>query len=157
MSTPFKCKSTFTPNIQDPALITFEKLVLCDLNILESKRPKNKNNLSWDQLSLLKELNQDPTIVIKPADKGRGLVILNSDVYKAEAYKQLGDTTSYMQIEQDPTRSIARLVKIIMNETLAFDYISKDIANFLIIDFPRIPTFYLLPKIHKPGYPPKSD
>lgn len=73
-----------------------------------------------------------------------------------EAYRKLGDTTSYMQMEQDPTRSIARLIKISVQEALALDYISKDLADFLVIDFPRIPTFYLLPKIHKPGFPTKD-
>lgn len=155
-SDPFRTKSTFTPNIQDPALITFEKLVLRDLNIVESNRPKYKNNLSRHEFSLLNNLKQDPDIVIKPADKGGGLVIMDTEMYKAEAYRQLNDITSYQQIDHDPTRSIARLINVTVQEALALDYISNDTAKFLIVEFPRIPTFYLLPKIHKSDYPPKG-
>lgn len=39
---------------------------------------------------------------------------------------------------------------------MALDHINKDLADFLMIEYPRTPVFYLLPKIHKPDRPPKG-
>lgn len=33
------------------------------------------------------------------------------------------------------------------------DFINKDLSEFLIKPHPRVPIFYILPKIHKPGFP----
>lgn len=43
-----------------------------------------------------------------------------------------------------------------MNEALSLDYITKELADFFIVEYPKVPLFYLLPKIHKPGFPPKG-
>lgn len=48
------------------------------------------------------------------------------------------------------------VIKITLNEAVALDYIDKNTANFLKVDFPKIPSFYLLPKIHKPEGPPSG-
>lgn len=43
-----------------------------------------------------------------------------------------------------------------VHEALSLDYISKELADFLIVSHSRVPLFYLLPKIHKPGLPPRG-
>lgn len=80
LTTIFKRKSTFTPNIPNPSITIFEKLVLHNLELLESKKCIFKRDISRDQLSLLRDLGKDLTIVIKPADKGGGLVILDKSL-----------------------------------------------------------------------------
>lgn len=47
-------------------------------------------------------------------------------------------------------------IKTAVHEALALDYISKDLADFLIQEYPKVPSFYLLSKIHKPGFLPKG-
>lgn len=39
-------------------------------------------------------------------------------------------------------------------EVLALNYISESTAAFLNNGFPKVPTMYILAKIHKPGFPP---
>lgn len=107
-------------------------------------------------MKLLKDLATDTSVVIKPADKGGGIVILDATTYRDEALRQLNDVSSYKKISFDPTRSILNLVRIMIHEALSLDYITKDLADFLLIEHPRVPLFYLLPKIHKPGFPPKG-
>lgn len=70
--------------------------------------------------------------------------------------KQLGDATAYWKINTDPTQAISHLTRVTVQEGLSLDYIIKELADFLIVEHPRIPLFYLLPKIHKPGFPPKG-
>ena len=41
-----------------------------------------KDNLSTQQLRTLKTLKNNPNIIIKPADKGGAVVVMNKDLYK---------------------------------------------------------------------------
>lgn len=153
---PFKRKSTFVPNVIDPSISVFEKLVLRDVADLEKTRYKVKNNLTKDQLSSLYNLASDKSLTLKSADKGGGIVLLDSDMYIQEAYRQLNDPSSYSRIKEDPTKSIMSIIRVTLQEVLSLDYIDKNLADFLTVDFPRVPRFYLLPKIHKPGFPPRG-
>lgn len=152
----FKKKSTFTPNVQDPSIIVFERLLTKDLTSLEATNLKHHFNLSRHQLQLLQNLSNDPSIVIKPADKGGGIVILDTDMYHNEVMRQLNDSSSYVKLTSDPTRSIMNLEKVTVHEALSLDFITKDISDYLINEHPRVPRFYLLPKIHKPDFPPRG-
>lgn len=93
-------------------------------------------------------------IVIKQADKGGGIVILNTKDYEYEVLRQLNDDTAYVKLTRDPTMSYLSSLKVTIREGLALDYISKDLGDFLINEHPRVPVFYVLPKVHKPGFPP---
>lgn len=115
---------------------------------------KVKHNLSKQESLCLENLASDWSITIKPADKGGGLVILDSVVYKQEIVRQLSDNNFYKKIDHDPTQTIQKLIRIVLSEALALDYINKDLFDFLYVEFPRVPIFYVLPKIHKPGFPP---
>lgn len=75
----FKKKSSFVPNVSDPNITVFEQLVLRDLSNLEKSRYNVKHNISKQDLSDLKELARDRSVILKPADKGGGIVLLDSD------------------------------------------------------------------------------
>lgn len=115
---------------------------------------KTHFNLTLHQLHLLRDLADDPSITIKPADKGGGIIILDSTTYREEALRQLNDTSSYVKISSDPTRFILNIVRIMVHKAFSLDYFTKDLADFLIVEHPTVPLFYLLPKIHKPSFPP---
>lgn len=138
------------------AFSVFERLVLRDLDTFERNKPKIRYNLNREQMALLKALAQDSSITIKPADKGGGLVILDSDVYDQEVLRQLNDCNFYLKLEQEPTSQYQKQVRVVLSEGLALDQISKDLYDFLYVEYPRVPLFYVLPKIHKPGFPPKG-
>ena len=60
-------------------------------------------NLTHLERSALKELRTNPNIVIKAADKGSAIVILNSEDYKNEAMRELTDDNFYIKVHQDLT------------------------------------------------------
>lgn len=43
-----------------------------------------------------------------------------------------------------------------VHKALLFDYINKELSDYLIREHPRFPFFSLLPKAHKPGFPPQG-
>ena len=66
-------------------------------------------------LTTLKRLKSDKTIIIKPAEKNLGLVILSTDAYSAMCLTHLNDTTTYHPIDTyHPNQIFARL-KTILN------------------------------------------
>lgn len=115
---------------------------------------KVKHNISLEERRALLDLKKDKTIVIKQADKGGGVVILDRKDYESEIQRQLSDNTSYQRLQHDPTKEYSNILKIILREGLALDYISKDLSDFLLNNHPRVSVFYILPKVHKPGFPP---
>lgn len=155
-SCPFKMASTFIPNINNPSIKVFEKLVLKDLKLLDSQNIKTRYNLNHEQTLVLKRLNEDKSVVTKPADKGGVIVILDHKDNEAEAYRKLQDEKAYTKIQRDPMASIKYLIRIMVLEAMALKYINQELANFFINEYPRIPLFYLLPKMHKPRFPSKS-
>ncbi|CAJ0964081.1 unnamed protein product [Ranitomeya imitator] len=88
-------------------------------------------------------------IMIKSADKGGALVVMDHNKYVGEVLKQLGDPELYERLPFDPKFEIARKIKPIVGEALEKQIIDKDLSEFLIIEHPTTPVMYILPKIHK--------
>ena len=66
-----------------------------------SKKYKFIPNLSPEILAL-KQLRNDKTIVIKKADKGSNVVIMNRDDYIAEVERQINGTKFYENFDENP-------------------------------------------------------
>ena len=102
------------------------------------------------------ELKSNPEIVIKKADKGSAVVVMNTTDYLREGYRQLSDRNFYIKIREDPTEKISEKICKVLIEIKNLKLITE--KNF---EFPNIKNltagrFYLLPKIHKkqvPGRP----
>ena len=69
-------------------LETIEK-INSDINNLPV--PKEHKNLSEFEVQTLRDLRNNPDIVIKPADKGKSTVILSREAYIKEGERQLSD------------------------------------------------------------------
>lgn len=65
--------------------------------IISSRPQPSKFGPSWKRLGFLKKFSQ-PDIVIKPADKKLGLVLLNCSWYVQEALRQLSDPRVYSRV-----------------------------------------------------------
>ena len=69
-------------------MISFIDNVTRDIkHLLHANERKYWNNLTNDQMSALLRLSGDKNIVIKPADKGGALVIMDSNKY--EYYEEI--------------------------------------------------------------------
>lgn len=60
-------------------------------------------NLTQEENKALLALEQDSTIVLKPADKGGNLVIMSHEQYRKMCLKILTDPEKYKVLENDPT------------------------------------------------------
>ena len=58
-------------------------------------------------MSNLRELSENPEIVIKKADKGSAVVVMNSTDYLREGYRQLSDPNFYTKLGYDSTEEVA--------------------------------------------------
>ena len=111
-----------------------------------TKKYKFTPNLSPEELEALKQLRNDNTIVIKKADKGSTVVIMNRDDYIAEVERQLNDTKFYEKLDENPQEQFRKDI----DEVLTNIEISESTReNISPSGSGRIPIFYVLPKIHK--------
>lgn len=60
----------------------------------------NIKNVNMDEINALKELKGAKNIVIKPADKGSAVVVMDREQYILEAQRQLNDSTYYKKFEK---------------------------------------------------------
>ncbi|OCT60972.1 hypothetical protein XELAEV_18046998mg [Xenopus laevis] len=80
-----KSRSTFNPNINNASIETFTNMVYNDIEKNLDKHVNSRNNnLKYKEREALKELQQNKDIVIKRADKGGGIVVMNKDDYLIE-------------------------------------------------------------------------
>ena len=111
-----------------------------------------KMNLSREELNALVALKQRTDIVIKPADKGRAVVVWDRDLYIQEAERQLSDTNYYQRVDHDLTMEHQAEVISVVEDAITNCELPASASN-VIVDHPRTSRFYLHPKIHKPGNP----
>ena len=121
-----------------------------------------KDNLTPMERAAIKDLQQAQSkgqIQIKPADKGGGMVIMDSCDYENEFLQQLkcvftneDSTTSpfYEKIQQKALDHQTKEVEKIIDKGFQMDFISKSDKDFIkSSDKPN--QLYGLPKIHKGG------
>lgn len=104
--------------------------------------------MSKQEKEALRSLQDREDIVIKPADKGGAVCVWSRDLYIQEGHGQLQNTAVYKELPEDTTESVVKVIK----ELVSTDQLPVSALN-LIIKVPRCSRFYLLPKVHKHGYP----
>uniref|UniRef100_A0A8C5WDK8 Reverse transcriptase domain-containing protein n=1 Tax=Leptobrachium leishanense TaxID=445787 RepID=A0A8C5WDK8_9ANUR len=133
-------------------MTTFENMVLREIDNLQAPV---RDNLSKEDRKALKELADHPDIVVRPADKGGGIVLLSRSQYETEANRILNDTCTYRKLMNNPMKEINEKIDNYANKGEELGILSKNESDFLRIKFPKVPIFYYLPKIHKhPVDPP---
>lgn len=128
----FKSKSTFIPGIYAPSIATFDKLILSDLKNIERCVHKTGSNMSYEDRKILFELANDKVLVIKSADKGGGIVVMNRLKYVHVAQPLLDDRKNYTPIQNDPSRQASRLIRITVTEAANMGLITEAILKFLL-------------------------
>ena len=145
-------KSDWQPPKQGRDLEAFVNRVESAVRSHIPPKPKH-DNLSKSDRSALYNLQKREDIVIKPADKGSAVVVMDRDHYVSEAERQLNDSTFYKPLDHDPTPEFAKQVSDTVSEMHDQGLISEKNMTYLIVDQPKAGRFYLLPKIHKAGNP----
>ena len=96
----FKHKSSFNPRNKD--VIRGTCLGCLEERLLEIEIPSKRfNNLTKEEWEALYSLKDDPSIIIKGADKGSAVVVWDGEDYLKEAYRQLDGKEVYEQFSED--------------------------------------------------------
>ena len=149
----FRNKSTWKPPQGPP---TLEGMIIANelqIQTMIPRCPKN-NNLTYGEKTALAELQSLQEIIIKPADKGSAIVLMNKDDYLREGYRQLSDEKFYKKVQNDLTATHMTQINVLLNQMFANGEISEKCRDYLGNFKTRTPRFYMLPKIHKGTMPP---
>ena len=145
----FRHKSTWNP----PTDQELEKILdtLSD-NIKKLTSRTAPPNLSRRELKAIRDLKKlGNKIVIKPADKGSAVVIMNRQDYIAEGERQLSNQLHYRQLECSIAPENSLLISQIFDKLQDKGLIDAGQACYLKGDIKPSPRgMYMLPKIHKP-------
>ncbi|XP_064464837.1 uncharacterized protein LOC135398377 [Ornithodoros turicata] len=153
---PFKPTSDFTPDAnRDKALDMYIKAVQRDVldAYNNSSNRKTKPNLTAAEQRSLSDLQNCGDIIIKRANKGGAIVVMNKEDYLNEGFRPLGCNTFYEPLDSDPTNKIAAEITKTLKSLKAREIIDSCLYEFLAPHNPKPGRFYMLPKIHKPGNP----
>ena len=167
----FKIPSTWTPKNED-----IDERVLKILNQLQQQLNRVKltnkvhnNHHTQKEIRLLKLLSNNHNIIIKPADKGSSLLILNTEDYSREAHRQLSNQLHYRPLQGPISHKDHEVINTILTSLHHSKYLTKKELDFIKPDEDARPRLiYFLPKIHKdpsswplhhipPGRPIVSD
>ncbi|KAJ8035404.1 hypothetical protein HOLleu_22627 [Holothuria leucospilota] len=139
-------KSTWTPpEGRNVYIDKFTKTARAHVNsfLNDHRHHDIHRNLTPSQYKDIGSLPRNTEIIIRPADKGGCVTLLNTQDYIAEAENQLNDSRFYRQITDIPSLSIS----CNLLDTLS-DNILPTVQK-LLPSKPKVGTLYTLPKIHK--------
>lgn len=156
--TKLKNNSLFNPpNVNNHHMEVFKQLMIKEIKKLGKRKMKYRREQRMIKDGI-QSLKKDEGIIIKPADKGGGLVILDTKDYKEEMRNLLSDGDTYEKLPGDPTREYKKQLELLTLKGKHLGILCDKEYEFLIPMAPRIATIYYLPKIHKnqekpPGRP----
>lgn len=113
------------------------------------------DHLNPSQQEALKELQHIQDIISKPSDKGGNVVLLTTDQYETICQKIINNNHWYRRIDESITTAFIKDFKELVWWAFRSNIITKNMLEFLIVEFPVTPSLYSLPKIHEiPQDPP---
>ena len=148
----FRPKSTWRPKPPNKTLDLFQRSVKQE--ILRSKiKPTRYKNTTKNENIGMNKLTSNPHIIIKKADKGSAVLVMNTVDYLREGYRQLQDERFYQKIPNDITHQISDKIAEELTKMQSLNLITEKNFDYLNVKDPKEARFYMLPKIHKKGVP----
>lgn len=159
----FEPPSTWTPPVSRlplDAVTTINKINI-ETNRLLQKLPGTRDgrvilpgprNIDQDERTALKSLRENQQIIIKSADKGGAIVVMDREAYVGEALRQLDNTKYYKRLQEPIYLSNIDKINSVINNLNLGGFLNNKQVKYLSADpdSVRARVFYLLPKIHKP-------
>ena len=106
---------------------------------------KPRDNLTYKQRQALRKLMIDDTIIINKADKGSTIVIQDRDTYTQRGLDHLKDTTTYIELNIDPTTTLIQNIDQALKEMHRNKQLTTKQHNLLIPPHnARTPHIYFL-------------
>lgn len=104
------------------------------------------DNLNGSERRPLKSLSSDDSVVIRNADKGGSVVILDSIVYREEALWQLSETDTYQKLRADPTSPFKKELSTLLDRAVCVCIFSKKERDLFIPVSNNTSVFTISPK-----------
>ena len=124
-----------------------------------------KCNLPKNEIEAIKELiklQKERIIVIKPCDKGAGIIILDFSIYMKACYEHLaseklmadGEVKKYyLEVNEIELEMSKTKIRNLVKEGLENEILSKEEYEAMIADDKQAAKFYCTFKVHKPHEP----
>ena len=113
--------------------------------------PKRKgsfvDNISQEERNAINHIKNNKNIIIKEADKGAAIVIMNSSFYEQKINEILNDSETYLHVSNNSDKTVINKIKALVKkyENILTTDESKYLTNFEY----KTSMIYGLPKIHK--------
>lgn len=111
-----------------------------------NNRSKVRSNLNKKQRNSLKTLRNNNNILIKEADKGSAIIIMNKSYYRDKISTMLNDDKFYEKLPTNKDNDVLRKIRTLTNETMGLTPKEK---AYLTVFESKTSQFYGLPKVHK--------
>jgi hypothetical protein len=145
----FRLPSKWTPlDSGNIALEDYLERTKSEISHLRFKQPQN--NISREERKALNDLSNNPNIIIKKYDKGRGICLMNKHDYTQVGLNHLS-SHHYELIPFDSTTESANEIHALLHEMHEKRFIDSDALLFVDPIYQDIHTseMYFLPKLHK--------
>jgi len=109
-------------------------------------------NLPPEQFLALKTLRANDSLTLKKADKGNAVVVMDTELYRQEALRQLNNGKYYAPLPGPLFRETAKKLAPILDTLRRTGFLTPKQHKHLTPNLNEVNTryFYMLPKIHKP-------
>ena len=115
-------------------------------------RPSS-NNISESEKKTLITLKERKDVIIKCSDKSKSLVAMKTETYHEKVTAILEDTENYEFIDMTSDCLESRVEQELKKIKPLKDKLPRNLYRELFPKNTRLPEFYGLPKVHKPGTP----
>lgn len=110
----------------------FQGLIEKDLKILYNQALTKKHNLTKSEFLALDALSKNKEVVIRNADGGGAIIVLDSGLYNKLNRLMLDDITTYKPLRSDPTQLFSQILKLLLQEGVTRGAISVKMAEDLL-------------------------
>jgi hypothetical protein len=146
--------STFIPDKnRSDSLEAYIAAIKSDIfHSANSQKAKTWHNLSKGEHTAFKGLCDNDSIVIKQADKGGKIVVMEKTWYTEKIKLMLEDQTFYRALNEIEANNLQDDLKSSLRQLC--DELKEDrLFRFLHVEEPSVARYYGLPKLHKPDIP----
>ena len=148
----YKKESSWTPNAgRDKWLDAYIKAVKDD--VISGLRKKVKLNMTQAENQAMRDLLNDDDIVIRPADKGSGIVIMDTIDYVEKLNEEMKNNTTYQKVENNNISTVQNKVNKVASNLCARGSISKNVKGYMTSSGGTSGKLQGNPKLHKTGVP----
>lgn len=117
-----KNRSVFNPNNSDNKYVeVFKSMVLEDIDKLKYRK---QNNPDWIRKGI-ESIENKKNVIIRPADKGGGLVVMSKEYYINDINTQLSDRDTYRTLPKDPLSEYKKELEKLISKGEEEEILSK--------------------------------